>query len=193
MREFNGKLLKVLITRKGEDVSQEILKGNVTLEGLEGDSHSGWTLFTHGRQPQYPKGTEIRNDRQISILSSGELEAISASLGIPKLEISWFSGNLLISGTPNLSVLPLGSRFYFSGGVVLICSAENNPCSQPAGITQSHYPDNPDISREFVKAAMHRRGIVAYVEHPGTLLPGESFRIEFPKPWNPLWTETDEG
>jgi len=191
MRKLTGIVEKILITPPGEKVSIAADIGQITFEGLVGDCHSGLTLTTHGRQPEYPKGTEIINLRQITILSAEELAQIAIDLQIPELEISWLSGNILVSGTPHLSVLPFGARFQFSGGVVLLCGGENNPCSTPAKITQSHYPEKTEISREFVKAAMHRRGIVAWVEHPGRIMPGESYRIELPAEWNPIWVENE--
>ena len=191
MRKLEGIVEKILITPSGEKVSMEVDSGEITFEGLEGDCHSGLTLISHGRQPEYPKGTVISNLRQITILSAEELADIAADLQIPELDISWLSGNILVSGSPHLSLLPFGSRILFSGGVVLICSGENNPCSTPAKIVQSLYPEKTEISREFVRAAMHRRGIVAWVEHPGRINPGESFRIELPVAWDPIWIENE--
>lgn len=193
MQKLTGIVQKILITPPNEKVSMEVSDVQITFEGLEGDYHSGLTLTTHGRQPEYPKGTEICNLRQITILSAEELAEIATDLQIPELDISWLSGNILVAGTPHLSVLPFGSRFLFSGGVVLLCSGENNPCSTPAKITQFHYPEKTEISREFVKAALHRRGVVAWVEHPGRIMPGESYRIELPAAWDPFWVEHEAG
>ena len=168
MQKLAGIVQKILITPPGEKVSKEVTNGQFTFEGLVGDCHSGLTLITHGRQPEYPKGTEISNLRQITIHSTEELDEIATDLQIPKLDISWLSGNILVSGISNISVLPFGSRFLFSGGVVLLCGGENNPCSTPAKITQSHFPEKTEISREFVKSAMHRRGTVAWGRRTAT-------------------------
>lgn len=188
MKNIEGVLKKILVTHEGERISEEVSKGEITFEGLKGDCHYGLTLLTHGREPEYPKGTLIRNNRQITILSLEELNEIAKILDIPNVDISWLAGNLLVSGVKNLSLLPYGARFIFSNGVVLTAGGENFPCSAPAKTTQSFYPAKEGITREFVKAAMHRRGIIAWVERPGIITPEESFRIENPEPWNPVWT-----
>lgn len=192
MQLMEGILEKILITPEGENISREIPEGEITFEGLVGDCHSGMTLLTHGHHPEFPKGTKIRNDRQFTILSVEELNEVAMTLQIPSLDVSWLTGNLLISGIKNFSVLPYGTRFVFSNGVILSCSGENNPCSHPARITQSHYPEVDGIARDFVKAAIHRRGIVAWTVHPGTIHPGERFHIVLPHPWNPAWQNEAE-
>lgn len=187
MQSIEGSVVKILIKTEDENISREIPEGMFTFEGLVGDCHFGLTMLAHGHNPEYPKGTKIRNNRQITILSVEELNEVARSLNIPKVDISWLSGNLLISGIKNFSVVPIGARLIFTNGVVLTSSGENNPCKTPANITQSHYPETEGIARDFVKAAMHRRGIIAWTEHPGTILPGERFRIELPSPWDPAW------
>jgi len=192
MKSNEGFVERILIKKQGENISREIPEGKITLEGLAGDSHYGLTMLTHGHNPEYPKGTEIRNNRQITILSADELIEIARALNIPKVDISWLSGNILISGIKNFSVVPLGSKIIFANGVVLTSSGENNPCKTPASITQSHYPEIEGIARDFIKAAMHRRGIIAWTEHAGTILPGERFRIELPNSWDPAWLNERE-
>ena len=42
-------------------------------EGIEGDFHAGHTRRSGGREPWYPRGTEMRNERQLSIVAPDEL------------------------------------------------------------------------------------------------------------------------
>ena len=53
---------------------------DLTFDGLAGDRHGGPTRRTGGREPWYPRRTEIRNERQISIVSRDEL-AVVAKIG----------------------------------------------------------------------------------------------------------------
>lgn len=193
MQPINGTVKDILITTSGEKLSHPIPEGVFTWEGLTGDCHTSLTLETHGRQPEYPRGTKIINQRQISLLSEEELGATAKELGIEKVDITWLAGNLLVSGIENFSTLPFGSRMIFAGEVVLVCGGENLPCSQPAKVTQAQYPHIVDVARNFVKAAMHRRGMIAWVEHPGVMHRGETFRIELPQPWSPFWVEYLNG
>ena len=50
----------------------------VTFAGFEGETHGGLTRPSCGRvKAQYPRGTEIRNTRQITIVSQEELDDIA--------------------------------------------------------------------------------------------------------------------
>lgn len=189
MQPLSGQLLELLITPEKEDLSTPIEHGRFDFEGLVGDRHYGITSLPHGSHTGYPKGTVICNRRQVSILSQEDLREVAADLKIEKIDIRWLAGNLLVKGLQNLSLLPLGSRLFFANGVVLVCNGENDPCSLPARITQENNPQQPEVKTQFIKAAMHKRGITAWVEHPGQMLIGESFQVELPKPWHPYWME----
>ena len=55
----------------------------VTFEGFAGDRHAGLTMASGSRTPQYPRGTEIRNSRQVSCVSQEDLDAVAGALGLP--------------------------------------------------------------------------------------------------------------
>ncbi len=55
------------------------------LEGIEGDRHAGWTRKADARVPFYPRGTVIRNTRQVSLVSVEELAEMATALGLPAL------------------------------------------------------------------------------------------------------------
>jgi MOSC domain-containing protein YiiM len=161
-------------------VTTRVQQVQVSFAGFEGDKHSGATLRSGGRTPHYPRGTEIVNDRQVSIVSMEELETVARNLDLPEVLPEWLGANLLLQGIPKLASLPTGTRLYFSGGVTLIATGENQPCTGPGKVIQAHY-GTPGLESHFAKAAMHRRGIVAMVEKPGLLIEGEEVRVEIPE------------
>lgn len=149
--------------------------------GLEGDKHSGFTRPSDGRTPYYPRGTGIRNDRQVSIVSVEELDQVASTLGLPEILPEWLGANLLLSHIPSLTQLPARTRLVFSHGVVLSITGENLPCTGPGKVLEKHY-DRPGLAAQFPQAAMQRRGLVAVVEKPGILWPGEQVEVERPVP-----------
>lgn len=149
----------------------------VTWEGFVGDKHSGLTMRANSYQKRYPKGAEIRNVRQISIVSDEELAQIAASLGVPEVQAGWVGANLLVSGIPDLTQLPSGSRLYFEGGVGLVVEGENLPCATAGGSVQEQYPEREGIGRLFPKQAIGKRGLVSWVEKPGAIRVGESVQV----------------
>jgi hypothetical protein len=187
MANIIGKVEAVLITPKGENVSKLIDGGIFTNEGLIGDRHFGVTSLSNSRHPEFPRGSVIRNRRQISLVSQEELTQIAEILGVKKIKPDWLAANLLISGIPHFSLLPVGARLFFDGGMVLFNDGENNPCHIPAKTVQINYSHMEGVQKEFVKAAMHKRGLVAWVEHPGTLMTGATCTIELPPVWKNLW------
>ena len=46
---------------------------DLTFDGLAGDFHAGATRRSGGREPWYPRGTEMRNERQVSIVAADGL------------------------------------------------------------------------------------------------------------------------
>ena len=76
-------------------------------EGPLGDSHAGLTRPACTRvRAQHPKGAEIRNTRQISLLSAEDLAAIAATLGLPELDPALIGASLVVEGIPDLTRLP---------------------------------------------------------------------------------------
>lgn len=149
----------------------------VTLEGFVGDAHSGYTLLSGSRTPYYPRGTEIRNSRQVTILALEEMTEVAAELGVPVVRPEWLGANLLVSGLPQLTLMRPGLRIFFENGPTLVIEGENLPCKGPGKVLQDQYPDAPEMINRFRKAALHRRGVVAWVERAGTICPGDPFKV----------------
>jgi hypothetical protein len=155
-------------------------------EGFAGESHSGLTRASCSRvSAQYPKGTEIRNTRQVSILSEEELAAIAAGMGLPSLRPEWLGANLVLRGIPDLTLLPPASRLIFAGGAAIAIDMENGPCQFPAREIEA---EHPGFGARFRPAAEHRRGLTGWIERPGTIRLGEAVRLHVPpqRPYPPL-------
>jgi hypothetical protein len=152
----------------------------VELAGLVNDRHYGHTFASNARFP-YQRGTEIRNSRQVSIISSEEMAQVAAAIGLAQIQPEWLGANLLVSCIPALTLLPPASRMHFEGGAVLVVQGENDPCSITGAVIQKNNPGFPNLSAAFVKAALHRRGLVAWVEKAGEVQSGSGFEIEIPE------------
>jgi hypothetical protein len=173
--ELQGKVEAVLVSPPGS-----YLPGNpvdvveVTLEGFAGDKHSGLTMRANSSQKPYPKGAEIRNVRQVSLVSVEELAEIAQGLSVPTILPEWVGANLLISGVSELTKLSPGSRLYFANGAGLVIEGENTPCTTAGGALQEQYPEIEGLATRFPKQAIGKRGLVAWVERAGQIKKGES-------------------
>lgn len=144
--------------------------------GFVGDKHAGWTRRADARVPWYPRGTIIRNERQVSLVSTEELAAIAAALQVDEIQAAWLGANLEVRGIPELTRLTPRTRLIFSGGAVLNVEQENNPCRGP-GEEIARQLGRRGLASRFPRAALHLRGLVATVERPGWIGEGESVEI----------------
>ncbi len=150
-------------------------------EGLEGDAYAGLTRRADVRAPEYPRGTEIRNTRQVSIVSVEELEEIARRMGLPRIEPVWLLANLALRGIPDLTHLPPATRLIFPGGAGLVVESENRPCRTPGEVIQEHYPERKGLAGQFPRVALGLRGVVAWVERPGQITVGDSVAARTPR------------
>jgi hypothetical protein len=177
---LEGQVLAVLLGLEDKSlVTTRCDAATVTFEGFAGDKHRGFTRGADGRTPYYPRGTAIRNDRQVSIVSQENLDEVAAALDLPELWPEWLGANLLLKGIPHLTLLPPRTRLVFSSGAVLRVEEENMPCIGPGEVIAAHYGDE-QIANRFVKKALHRRGVVAAVELPGKIAVGDAVLVETP-------------
>ncbi|MEM6461890.1 MAG: molybdenum cofactor sulfurase [Pseudomonadota bacterium] len=157
----------------------------LSFEGIDGDHHSGMTRRSGGREPWYARGTEMRNERQLTILCSKELAAVANEMGIAEIRPEWIGGNLTIDGIGDLSMLPASTLLFFEGGVTLKVDFQNAPCKIAGGAIAACFPerDETQLSLSFVSAAKRRRGLVAWVEIPGVIHMGETVHAKIPEQW----------
>ena len=157
----------------------------LTYEGIVGDHHAGLTRKSGSREPWYARGTEMRNERQLTLLCPQELSDVAAEMDIAEIRPEWIGGNLLIEGIPGLSMLPPSTLLFFEGGVTLKVDFQNGPCKIAGAAIADHYPDrdHTGLSLGFVPAARRRRGLLAWVEIPGRISAGEAVRAQIPEQW----------
>ncbi len=178
--KIEGSVHRVLVNGNPDDgiATQRVGSVNVSYAGFEGDWHTGLTRESCVRvRHQYEEGTEIRNTRQVSIVSREDLEQIARNMGVPGLEPEWLGANLLLSGIPNFTLVPPSSRLIFSGGVSLVVDMENQPCTYPAEVIEEHHPGFGGL---FAKNAAHLRGVTAWVEKEGVISEGETLALHIP-------------
>jgi hypothetical protein len=154
-------------------------------DGISGDFHAGPTRRSGGREPWYPRGTEMRNERQLSVVAADELAIVAERMGLAEIKPEWIGANLMIEGVPNLSMLPSGTLLFFKGGVTLKVDAQNGPC-RIAGRSIAENAGMADIEAGallFPKVAKRLRGVVAWVEKPGAVRAGEEISVRVPEQW----------
>jgi hypothetical protein len=157
----------------------------VGFEGIAGDVHAGETRRSGGREPWYPRGTEIRNERQLSIVAPDELSVIASRMDLPELKPEWIGANLAIEGIPHLSMLPAGTMLFFDGGVTLKIDGQNHPCRLAGRSVADNagMADREAGSLLFPKVAKRLRGLIGWIEKPGTIVAGEGVSVRVPEQW----------
>jgi hypothetical protein len=147
--------------------------------GPVGDRHHGLTAASDSRQKAfYPRGTEIRNHRQVSLVSTEEQAEVAAALGIASLAPGVIADNLTLTGVTGLTELPRMTRLVFAGGAVLMLGGSNHPCLVAGALVADVHGTSPSA---FPRAAWGRRGVTGWVEFPGEVRPGESVDVYLPR------------
>jgi hypothetical protein len=159
------------------------------LAGVAGELHAGATRASCSRvTAQYPRGTEIANTRQFSLIGAEDLAEIAARMGLATLSPALLGASMVIEGIPDFSHIPPGSRLQGQSGATLVVDLENRPCVLPAkGIEAAH----PGFGATFKPAAKGRRGVVAWVERAGSFALGDSIRLHIPD--QPVWAHLAEA
>ncbi|TPN78393.1 MOSC domain-containing protein [Mesorhizobium sp. CU2] len=158
---------------------------HLSFDGIPGDFHAGATRRSGGREPWYPRGTEMRNERQLSLVAADELATVAALMGLDEIKPEWIGANLLVEGVPHLSMLPAGSLLFFKGGVTLKIDGQNKPCRIAGQSIAEHVraADRDATALLFPKVAKRLRGLVAWVEKPGIVRAGEEISVRVPEQW----------
>jgi len=178
--------IDAVLTATGEDfVTAAVEALDLGFDGIAGDYHAGTTRLSGGREPWYPRGTEMRNERQLSIVAADELAQIAAGMGISRIEPGWIGANLVLGGVPRLSMLPAGTMLFFAGGVTLKVDGQNAPC-RLAGRSVAKNAGIEDVEAGallFPRHGRRLRGLVAWVEKPGRIVRGEQVSVRIPEQW----------
>lgn len=151
--------------------------------GPEGEAHGGLTRPSCSRvMALYPRGTEIRNTRQLSIVSAEELGAIAGAMGLETLDPALLGASMVVEGLLDLTHLPPSSRLLADTGACLTVDMENRACTLPARPVENRHPGKGAL---FKRAAHGRRGITAWVEAEGRVALGDRLRLFVPD--QPHW------
>lgn len=188
-KKITGRVARTLNADGDGFLSRDVDALELTYAGVKGDRHAGLTRPSNAREPWYKRGTEMRNEQQVSIVSVEELSAIAAGLGIEKIDAGWLGANLLFEGIPNLTLLPSRTLLLFEGGVTLRVDGYRGPCrfsgasvAKHSGIDAENHKDT-QMAFDFVKQAHMKRGLVAWVEREGAIKPGETFTARIWEQW----------
>ncbi|MEP1208926.1 MAG: molybdenum cofactor sulfurase [Rhizobiaceae bacterium] len=178
-----GKVAGLFKAEGASFVTTEVDQLSLTFEGIPGDFHAGHTRKSGAREPWYERGTEMRNERQLSILSPQELRTIARRLDIPELKSEWIGGNLLLDGIPDLTRLPPRTVLFFDNGATIRIDGDNLPCRESGRSIAAQFEGREDIEMSFAKQSRHMRGLVGWVEKEGTIATGEGFEARIPPQW----------
>ena len=151
--------------------------------GPAGEIHAGVTRPSCSRVlSQYERGTEIRNVRQLSLVSEEELSVIAENMGIAHLDPAWIGASVVLRGIPDFSHVPPSSRLQNDAGTTLTIDMQNRPCHLPVAEIKV---DHPNEAKGFKAAARRRRGVTAWVEREGHLSVGDQLQLHIPdqRPW----------
>lgn len=167
---------------EGSFVTHAVQCLDLGMAGIPGDRHSGLTRRSTAREPWLPRGTVLRNDRQLSVLSREELALIAIGLGIPQATPELVGANLLVEGIADLSRIAPGSHLAiggawdgkrkFDGSALLRVEAYNQPCRGPGRKLAAAF-GQPSLEFAFPKVAASLRGLVLSVALPGVIRAGD--------------------
>ncbi len=155
----------------------------ITFDGMARDCHSGRTRPSCSRVvAQHPRGTEIANTRQFSIVSVEELALIAAEIGLDSIDPRWVGASIVVDGIPDFTHVPPSSRLQNETGATLVVDMENRPCMLPARVIEAQKTGH---GKAFKAAAKDRRGVCAWVEREGQLRLGQRLVLHVPD--QPVW------
>jgi hypothetical protein len=184
-RKLTARLAGLYAALKGDFQTESVEELMLGFDGIERDFHAGRTRRSGSCEPWYPRGTEIRNERQLSIVAADELAAVAERMGLTELKPEWIGANLVIEGLPKLSMLPAGTLLFFKGGATLKIDGQNKPC-RFAGRSIAENAGMADVEAGallFPQSAKRLRGLVGWVEKPGRVVPGEEISVRVPEQW----------
>lgn len=168
--------------------SEAVAEMPLSFAGYERESHAGLTRPSCSRVlAQHPRNTEIRNARQLCLVSDEDMAEVAADLGLAgQWDHAWVGASVVIAGIPDFSHLPPSSRLQGPDGVTMVVDMENRPCQEPA-VTIAKATGGE--GKRFKTVAAGKRGVTAWVERPGTLRIGDRLRLHIPD--QPVWAHLD--
>ncbi|POF32313.1 MOSC domain-containing protein [Roseibium marinum] len=179
-----GRVESTYRTPSPEDFQTEAVDSlELTFEGIPGDRHSGITRKSGGREPWYPRGTQMCNERQVSLLSVEELGLIADRMELDDVRAEWIGGNILVTGIANFTRVPPRTRLAFEGGAVIRVDGENMPCRFAGAAIAARNSGREGLDLLFPQRAAGLRGLVGFVEKPGIVSAGQAVTAHIPEQW----------
>lgn len=158
--------------------SEALTEMPLTYAGFAGEVHAGVNRPSCSRVlKQHPRNTEIRNVRQLCVVSAEEMAEVAATMGLAQMDYAWVGASLVIEGIPDFSHVPPSSRLQGPDGVTLVVDMENRPCQEPAVTIEKALPGK---GKGFKPAAEGKRGVTAWVEREGVLRLGDVLVLHIP-------------
>jgi MOSC domain len=185
-RKLLGQIVSVLTTSAQDRMgfqSTSCPSLELDLEGIVANRHRGWTRKADARVPYLKRGTIMRNDRHLSLVSVEDLAEMARRLDLERIEPSWIGANIVVSGLPQFSFLPRGTHLFTTGGAVLTVTDQNDPCTLSGAAIAAQCPARPEVKLNFPKLAHGLRGVVAVVEHAGQVAVGSELTVRVPSQW----------
>ena len=155
----------------------------LTFEGIAGECHAGLTRPSCSRVvSQYVKGTPIKNERQLCLISEEELNQIAEKMGLDAIDPARLGATIVVRGIPDFTFVPPSSRLQAPSGATMTVDMENRPCVLPGPVIERHAAG---FGAKFKPAANHLRGVTGWVEREGKLSVGDEVRLHIPDqpPW----------
>jgi len=177
--EYSGEVVWLGHVPAGSSLRAEaVARLDLGFDGVAGGRHAGALRPSCVRvRNLYDKGTEIRNVRQLTVLSEEEMAATAAAMGLEQLDPALLGGAIVVRGIPDFTHVPPSARLQGPSGVTLTVDMENRPCILPGREIEA---DVPGYGAAFKPAAKDRRGVTAWVERPGALILGERLKLFVP-------------
>ncbi|SLN49816.1 MOSC domain-containing protein [Pseudooctadecabacter jejudonensis] len=158
---------------------------DLTFEGIAAECHNGLTRPSCSRvSSQYAKGTAIKNERQLCIISEEELTQIAAKMGLDAIDPARLGATIMVRGLPDLTFVPPSSRLQAPSGATVTVDMENRPCHL---VTRSLQSEHGDLDVTFKTAAKNLRGVTAWVAAEGRINLGDRLTLHIPdqRAWQP--------
>jgi MOSC domain-containing protein YiiM len=120
-------------------------------------------------------------------LCRDELADAALAMELERIEPEWIGANIVLDGVKDLSRLPPRSLLFFAGGATIKIDGQNAPCRFAGESIAEHYPDRDQkaLALAFPKQAVGKRGLVGWVEKPGSIRKGETVTVQVPEQW--IW------
>lgn len=182
-RKISGRVRSLYIASEQDFVTQPVDVLQCDHGGIVGDYHYGMTRKAGGREPWYERGTPIRNDRQVSLVSVEELDKIAAAMGLDAIRPEWIGANIVVEDIPDFTLLPAGTVLFFDGGLTLKLDGLNAPCKIAGTSIAQHIQAGNEVATalSFVKAAKFLRGQTGWVERTGIIHSTDKITVRIPE------------